>query len=169
MFVVVVVDTILQDRTHLISLLEHTEVTADTYLLTFDVESLYPCIDQVDCVLACAEAVQGFSMQRSMVGDFAQYILEHNIVQVEGKYYRQKSGGAMGTNCMPQAAQLYLAIKWEQPLKAKLGAAFPSVFKCFIDDGFGIFTGSLQALHAFVAVLNDQLPNINITHKFSQF
>jgi len=32
-----------------------------------------------------------------------------------------------------------------------------------------IFTGSLQALHAFVAVLNDQLPNINITHKFSQF
>ena len=162
-------DTILQDRTHLISLLEHTEVTADTYLLTFDVESLYPCIDQVDCVLACAEAVQGSSMQRSMVGDFVQYILQNNIVQVEGKYYRQKSGGAMGTNFLPQAAQLYLAIKWEQPLKAKLGAAFPSVFKRFIDDGFVIFTGSLQALHAFVAVLNDQLPNINITHKFSQF
>lgn len=162
-------DTILQDRTHLISLLENTEVTADTYLLTFDVESLYPCIDQVECVNACAEAVQGSSMARSMVGDFVWFILQNNIVQVEGKYHRQKSGGAMGTNFLPQAAQLYLAIKWEQPLKAKLGAAFPAVFKRFIDDGFVIFTGSLQELQAFVKALNDELPNINITHAYSQF
>jgi hypothetical protein len=162
-------DTILQDRRDLISLLESTEVTADTYLLTFDVESLYPCIDQAECVLACAEAVQGSSMERSMVGDFVWYILQNCIVQVEGKHYRMISGGAMGSNFLPQAAQLYLAIKWEQRLKAKLGAAFPSVFKRFIDDGFVIFKGSLQELHAFVAALQNELPNINITYAFSQF
>jgi hypothetical protein len=43
------------------------------------------------------------------------------------------------------------------------------VFKRFIDDGFVIFKGSLQELHAFVAALQNELPNINITYAFSQF
>ena len=57
-------------------------------------------------------------------------------MQAEGKYFRQISGGAMGTNCLPQAAQLYLAVKFEAALKRKLGAKFPSFYKRYIDDCF---------------------------------
>ena len=46
-------------------------------------------------MLACAEAVQGSSMQRSMVRDFVQYVMQNNIVQVEGKYNWQKFGGVV--------------------------------------------------------------------------
>ena len=162
-------NTILQDRTELIALLEQTEVTADTWLLTFDVESLYPNIDQTDCVNACAEALQGDSREKSMVADFLRFILENNFVQVEGEVSRQCSGGAMGTNCLPQAAQLYLAIKWEGVLKRKFGSRFPEVFKRFIDDGFVLFDGSEDELLAFIDALQNELPNINITYQYSQF
>jgi hypothetical protein len=162
-------DTILQDRTDLVVLLEQTEVTADTFLLTFDVESLYPNIDQAECVLACASAVEGGSREKAMIADFLQFILENNFIQFEGKFSLQTSGGAMGTNCLPQAAQLYLAIMWESVIKRKLGARFPKVFKRFIDDGFVLFEGSKEELLAFVHALQEELPNINITYKYSRF
>jgi hypothetical protein len=40
----------------------------------------------------------------------------------------------MGTNCMPPAAQLYLAREWEGIAKQRLGSDFPSLYKRFIDD-----------------------------------
>ena len=95
--------------------------------------------------------------------------LESNIVQAEGKYFRQISGGAMGTNCLPQAAQLYLAVKFEAALKRKLGAKFPSFYKRYIDDGFVLFEGSEQELLCFINALNSELPNIKITCSYSRF
>ena len=162
-------DTVLRDRTHLVTALEQCTVTADTYLLTFDVESLYPSIDQQQCAQACAEAVGGSGAHRMMVEEFLLYILRNNIVQVGGSHYRQVQGGAMGTNCLPQAAQLYLAIKWEAPLRRKLGAGFPAMYKRFIDDGFVIFQGTHAELLHFIACLGSELPNIHITYTYSQF
>jgi hypothetical protein len=75
----------------------------------------------------------------------------------------------MGTNCMPPAAQLYLAREWEGLAKQRLGSDFPSLFKRYIDDGFVIFEGSEQKLLAFISLLNTLLPNIKITHSYSQF
>jgi hypothetical protein len=162
-------DTILRDRTDLVSLLEQTTVSKDAFLLTFDVESLYPNIDQAEAVKACAIAVDGDSRVKSMIADFVEFILRNNYVQVEGKTSHQDSGGAMGTNCLPQVAQLYLAVLWEGIIKRKMGERFPKVFKRFIDDGFVIFEGSEEELRAFVQILESELPNIKITYKFSQF
>ena len=163
-------DTVLQDRTELISLLEQQEVGVDSWLVTFDVESLYPSIDQEECVQACAEALCTSSgLERAMVEDLLRFVLRNNIVQVEGKYYRQISGGAMGTNCLPQAAQLYLALKWEAVMKEQYGPRFPAIFKRFIDDGVFIWHGSRWGLQYFLQDLNSLLPNINITYTCSQF
>jgi hypothetical protein len=161
-------NTILLDRNDLISIIESTPVTADTWLLTFDVESLYPNINQVDCAEACAIAVDGSQFYKSMVYDIMLYILKHNIVQVGDDYYLQTSGGAMGTNCLPQAAQLYLAVKWEAIIQQKLGADFPTLFKRFLDDGFVLFTGTEQQLQSIIQVLATTLPNIRITYNYSK-
>ena len=37
----------------------------------------------------------------SMVEQCLLFAMQNNIVQAEGKYFRQISGGAMGTNCLP--------------------------------------------------------------------
>lgn len=161
--------TILLDRTDLVSMLEHTPVSKDTWLLTFDVESLYPNIDQVACAEACAEAVDGDSRTKTMVHEFVLYVLQNNIVQSEGRYYSQQSGGAMGNNLLPPAAQVYLAIKWEGVAKQQLGEHFPAVFKRFLDDGFVLLDGDEQHLLEFVAVLQGLLPNIRITYTYSKY
>jgi hypothetical protein len=74
----------------------------------------------------------------------------------------------MGTNCLPQAAQLYLAVKWEGAVRRKLGASFPTLFKRFIDDGFVVFNGAHEQLMHFIACLQSELPNIRITWSCSQ-
>mgnify|MGYP001809584684 FL=1 len=160
--------TILLDRTDLVSLVESAQVTESTWLVTFDVESLYPSIDQAQCAEACAEAVDGSTMRKVMVHDFVLFVLQNNIVQVEGRYYRQTSGGAMGNNLLPPAAQLYMALKWEKRIKEELGEGFPALFKRFLDDGFVLFEGSREALQRFIQVMQNALPNINITHTCSK-
>jgi hypothetical protein len=160
--------TVLRDRTQLVAAVEQCSVTDATWLLTYDVKSLYPSMDQQQCAEACADAVRGSPQARAMVYEFVLFILQNNIVQVEGQYYRQIQGGAMGTNCLPQVAQLYLAVKWEGPIRRRLGDAFPALYQRFIDDGFVVFNGSRAELLEFIACLENELPNISITYSFSQ-
>ena len=162
-------DTVLIDRLQFVRELDGMTVGKNAWLLTFDVESLYPNVEHKGCIHACASAISGSSMEKSMVEECLQFVLENNVVCVRGKYYKQIFGGAMGTNCMPPAAQLYLAIMWEGVIKQQLGAAFPSFYRRFLDDGFVVFEGSKQELLAFLDMLNTALPNIKITHHYSQF
>jgi len=74
----------------------------------------------------------------------------------------------MGTNCLPPAAQLYLAVKWEGRLQKSMQEAFPSVYKRFLDDGFCLFEGSESELMLFINALNAILPNIRITFSYSR-
>lgn len=108
--------TIVTDRTLLIREIEGLRVSRDALLLTFDIESLYPHVEHEGCIDACTEAVHnpsGDVRYRLAVQEFLRLVLENNVVSVQGKKYKQVFGGAMGTNCMPPAAQLYLARKWE--------------------------------------------------------
>jgi len=138
--------TILADRTHLIRDLESMRVHRDAWLVTFDVESLYPHVEHTGCITACAAAVPGTSQHKAMIADMLRFVLENNVVHVKGRFYRQLFGGAMGTNCMPPAAQLYLAIHWEAVVKQTIGSLFPEFYRRFIDDGFCIFEGTTQDL-----------------------
>lgn len=161
--------TVVTDRTCLVRELEGLRVNEDAWLFTFDVESLYPHVEHQGCIDACAEAVPNLQYNQLMVREFLHFVLTNNVVSVQGKQYRQIFGGAMGTNCMPPAAQLYLARKWEALAKQRMGAAFPKVFRRFIDDGFVIFDGSEDQLLAFADMLNNLLPNIKITYNYSRF
>jgi hypothetical protein len=169
--------TIVTDRTHLIRELEGLRVSKDAWLLTFDIESLYPHVEHEGCIDACTEAVHnpmGDVRYRLAVQDFLRFVLQNNVVSVQGKKYKQVFGGAMGTNCMPPAAQLYLARKWETKAKAMWAERFPDkpfpdVFRRFIDDGFVIFEGSEQDMLDFLDVLNTVMDNIKITFHYSRF
>lgn len=162
-------DTVLVDRLQFLRELDGMTVGKNAWLLTFDVESLYPNVEHQGCIHACASALSGTSMEKAMIEECMQFVLENNVVCVRGKYFKQIFGGAMGTNCMPPAAQLYLAIMWEGVIKQRLGAAFPEFYRRFLDDGFVVFEGSKEELLSFLDMLNTALPNIKITHNYSQF
>lgn len=162
-------ETVLRDRDQLLRQLATLRVKPDAWFLTFDVESLYPNVDHAGCIEACGRAVP--SNRAPLVKSLLELVLSTYLVSAQGQTYRQIFGGPMGTNCMPPAAQIYLAEMWEGELQRQMrsaGLPFPSFFRRFIDDGLVIFEGSETELLAFVSRLQNVLPNINITHTHSR-
>jgi hypothetical protein len=163
--------SILLDRNHLLRQLEGLRVHKSALLVTFDVESLYPNVDHGGCVDACKSAVAPSA--QGYVGDLLEFVLTHNVVQSQNRLFHQIRGGAMGTNCMPPAAQLYLAVKWEnafaQHCADTLHIPFPSLYWRYIDDGFFIYEGTEAQLSTFLREFGSFLPNIRITSTSSQF
>ena len=74
-----------------------------------------------------------------------RHFLENNYVFYDGNLYRQTKGIAMGTNCGPQLANLYMA-KFERKLRRNCERAYPDyrspiIHRRYIDDIFAIFIG----------------------------
>lgn len=166
--------TILPDRWQLLRRLQTLRIPAGAWLVTFDVESLYPSVIQNACVAACAAALrrarpgaQHAAWIRGVI-ELLRFVFDCSVVTAQGRHFKQKRGGAMGTNCMPPAAQLYLAVLLESELKTEFGAEFPTHYWRYIDDGFFVWEGSRQRLHAFLDRLNTKVPGIRITFTYSQ-
>lgn len=166
--------TVLRDRDQLCRELSSMRVHRDAWLVTFDVAELYPNCPHSGVVDACLAAMLAAGQPPPLASWHARllrFVLTHNIVTVQDRHYKQICGGAMGTNCMPPAAQLYLAIKWEGLLRSvreRTGQHFPEFYRRYIDDGFTVWHGTEQSLLAFLQDLNTLLPHIRITWQYSQ-
>lgn len=161
--------TVLRDRDQLLRQLDTLRVHPDAWFLTFDVESLYPNVEHAGCVEACSRAVPPHLC--NLVKDLLGFLLSTYLVSARGETYQQIYGGPMGTNCMPPAAQIYLAEMWEGVLQQQLRGTctpFPSFYRRYIDDGLVIFDGSEFELLEFLSRLETLLPNIKITYTYSQ-
>lgn len=162
---------ILPDRDTLLQQLAGLRIPHDAWLVTFDVASLYPSLDHRGCMTACSFALRQAGRTPAEVDTLIgllDVVLTSSVVTVGDRHYWQVRGGAMGTNCMPPVAQLFLAVLVEMPLRAAMGAAFPKHYWRFIDDGVFVFTGTEAQLDAFLARLGSAHPNIRITHARSQ-
>ena len=75
----------------------------------------------------------------------------------DGEYSQQIFGVIMGTNVAPILANIYMA-KLEKLLKEKcktdINLKWPTLFKRFIDDGFGIMEGDKSDFEYWVSEFN---------------
>ena len=75
----------------------------------------------------------------------------------DGEYFQQFFGVIMGTNVAPILANIYMA-KLEMLLKEKcktgIKLKWPTLFKRFIDDGFGIMNGNKSDFEYWVSEFN---------------
>ena len=155
---------VLPDSRALIRELEATSVARDSYLVTFDVVSMYPSIDTELAALACARVVPGPGGLRSCVHALLTLVMANNLFQFHGTVYQQIHGGAMGTPCMPPVANIHMAYWVEDAVRAA-AAHWPALYKRFIDDGFFVWELDRPSLDAFLAALNTALPGIKLTWK----
>ena len=158
-------EQVLPNSTTLVKLLESSVVSADAYLVTFDIENMYPSIDNDAAVEACAHAVP--THIRGVVFDLLSFVMKHGYCQNQGKFYQQIFGTVTGTNVAPPYANIYVAQALEAPAK-QAAAYWPEIYKRFIDDGFFVWERDMDSLHAFLHQLNSLLPNIKITWHISQ-
>ena len=155
---------VLPDSRALVRQLESTPVARGAFLVTFDVESMYPSVDIPLATAACTAVVQ--PTLRPVVDALLRFVMEGNYFEFAGTTYQQIQGGAMGTPCMPPVANIFMAHCVEAPLRAR-AAYWPRIYRRLIDDGFFVWEQDRASLDAFLADLNSALPAIHITWQIS--
>ena len=80
-------------------------------------------------------------------------------------FYRQKLGIAMGNQCTPPLAILFLDHFETKALAAS--ALKPDFLARYIDDYAGIWIHGQQALEEFLTFVNSQHPNLSFTMEHS--
>lgn len=155
---------VLPDSITLVRLLEQTTVSKDAFLVTFDVENMYPSIDNAAAINACTQVVT--DVDRNLVHELLSFVMLNAYCQNNGQYSRQLKGTAMGTNVAPPYANIYVAVLLEAAAKAQ-SAYWPAIYKRFIDDGFFVWEQDHASLLQFLHLLNTMLPNIKLTWSIS--
>jgi hypothetical protein len=155
---------VLPDSRALVMQLEASRVVRESYLVTFDVVSMYPSLDVPSAITACAHTV-GVG-QRQLVQSLLRFVLDGNYFTHSGAVFQQIQGGAMGTPCMPPVANIYMAYWVEQCVRAAT-PYWPSIYRRFIDDGFLVWEQDRPSLLAFLAALNAAMPGIQLTWQVS--
>ena len=155
---------VLPNSTTLVKLLESSVVSAEAYLVTFDIENMYPCIDNDAAIEACTGAVPS---QRGMVHELLSFVMHNGYCQNRGRYFKQVKGTVTGTNVAPPYANIYVAVALEAAVKQQV-PYWPAIYKRFIDDGFFVWEQDLATLHAFLQLMNTLVPNIKLTWHIDQ-
>jgi hypothetical protein len=153
-------EQVLPDSIALVRLLEEKVVSADAFLVTFDVENMYPSIDNDAAIEACTRAVS--THDRGMIEALLTFVMKNGYCQQGDKCFKQVSGTVMGTNVAPPYANIYVASELEAKAK-RLATYWPAIYKRFIDDGFFVWEQDEASLLAFLNMLNTLVPTLKLT------
>ena len=192
-----VAERVLKDTRQLVNIIERLDVAPDAILFTADVESLYTNIPREDCNKAITywmrKAQQRGQMSKdlpwwkdsldidtviSFLHQLTNLVFTRNFFTSgfddngDAIVYRQQDGMAMGTQCAPPEANLYMAFKedvdYDIPARLADGHEL-QLWLRYIDDVVGIWLGTPASLRAFLNDLNGRTRhgNIRLTHEVS--
>lgn len=151
---------VLKDSKDLVAFLQDFDPQCPYVIATGDIVSLYPSIP-IDFALNLIEGFllsHGMDPQRCMlVIEAARVVLKNNFFEFEGTFWLQLIGTAMGTQCGPSFANLFLIC-----IEKELSLEHVLFFKRFLDDLL-IATLFLEAALRFFNEYNDLNDNIVVT------
>lgn len=134
----------LKDSHTLIQSLENLHTPSNSFLFTFDVESLYPSIPPKIGLQALRSLITPhFSPSKTnLIYTLSALVLEYHYLTFDGVVYQQIKGTAMGSNFSVVYACLFLVyLENLQPPPPHL-----FYFTRYIDDAFGVWTGTKSQL-----------------------
>ena len=159
------------------------------YILTADVESLYPSIDTIDGLRLVRQALTTFTPYSTdrinTTIDLLEFVLTHNYITFGNSHFLQISGTAMGTSVAVSYSCIYLSMlefevfqtlynttpfthynnpfsKHNQPIIPPGNPTPPVSYKRYIDDIMAIFTSYDCALK-FITSFNNLRTYIKLT------
>lgn len=128
-----------------------------------DVNSLYTNIP-IEAGIGCVRKIfEKFPDPRRPDDELLQLLRIHlcrNDFIFNGKYYLQIKGTAMGKRFAPSYANIFMA-DWEDGALSKCNLK-PAQYIRYLDDIFGIWTGSEEQFSRFVETLNSHDPSIKL-------
>jgi hypothetical protein len=161
-------ENILTDSLSLIKTLETSQFGLDCQLFTVDFKSLFtniPCDHAIELMKEVAFMHQQECQNIHFILELLEIVLNFNIMEFMGEIFTQTFGIAMGTNIAPILANLYLAMleyKLKEQTKNDPKMIWPSLWRRYIDDGFGVIKGHKKDVEYFVHKFNSMVNSIKI-------
>ncbi|CAJ0931144.1 unnamed protein product [Ranitomeya imitator] len=161
----------IRDTDDFLNKIEGLSVTADMFLVSFDVVSLYTSIDHdrglaaVDVALSGSDVGPGCAR---LVFQLLGFILRRNYFLFGDDYYLQLRGTAMGSNVAPTYANIYMAVLEDQYVYVSQFWPQVRAWWRYIDDVFAVWEGPLSELLEFHHELNNIFPELSFTITYSQ-
>ena len=140
-------DGILTDSLNLIKTLETTPFDSNSQIFTVDFKSLFtniPCDHAVEMMKELVSFYPNELQNAQFILELLEITLKYNSMEFMGEVFVQIFGIAMGTNIAPILTNLYLAVlekKLKEETKNDPKMKWPSLWRRFIDDGFGVIKG----------------------------
>lgn len=138
-------------------------VPAQSFLFSIDVDSLYTNIETERGLLAVQKTFQKSPNKHRPDAEILELLkitLTRNDFQFADKTYLQICGCAMGRKYSPAYADIYMA-EWEESAFQKCNL-LPLLYLRYLDDIFGIWSGTQSDFEIFLAILNQHHPKIKL-------
>ena len=133
-----------------------------------DASSLYTNIPHNEGILAVKHFLSKSNVQHDIptLLRLTELVLQLSSFSYTNLHYKQIRGVAMGTKMGPSYACLFVGLIEERVFDTYSGKP-PCLFKRYIDDCFGIFTGPQSDLLLFIDHLSNFHPALSFTHTIS--
>ena len=139
------------------------------YVFTMDVKSLYTTIPNKDGLLALTHFLYKRPVPQPPTHTLvrlAELVLALNAFSFNGKYYSQTGGVAMGSRLVPNCACLFMG-HFEEQIFDQYTRGTPDLYKRYIDDIAGAFSGSREEIEDFATFVNGFQPSLKFTWSIS--
>ncbi|XP_042859141.1 uncharacterized protein LOC122245261 [Penaeus japonicus] len=152
-----------------------------TIIFSFDIVSLYPSIPQEEASWVVANFYErhypyvkeklktDYNMIAPppyLIKEGIDHVLQGTLLRFNNNFYRQGKGTAIGASVSVAIAEIFVHASIE--MKRKKLVTQPSVFYRYIDDIFGIFTGTEAELLEYHEELNKIHPDLKFTVEYSK-
>ena len=169
----------LRDTPTFIRNTENIRVPEGSFLLSFDIESMYTKIGNNEAIARIKLAIGKtmFSAQKDALVHMIKWVLSNNYVRFQGNTFQQTQGVAMGTPMAPTYASLFMC-QYESQFFAGptingtswsyLGPLIKNLYFRYIDDGLIIWPWGEELAMQFLQDFPANSPSINLTYKIGQ-
>lgn len=155
----------IKDTYHFIEVVKNLIVPTDSMFFSIDVESLYTNIDTPSGIAAVKKILKKYpdiTRPDRAILKLLEINLTKNDFEFNGKFYLQIKGTAMGKKFSPAYANIFMA-NWEEEIFAKT-VNKPLHYLRYLDDIWGIWTGSQESFHEWFNELNTHDPSIKLQY-----
>ena len=152
-----------KDTYHFINVVKKLRISTEFYFFSMDVDSLYTNIPIPAGIAAVQEIFKKFPDQSRPDEELISLLkinLERNDFMFNDQFYLQVKGTAMGKRFAPAYANIFMA-KWEEQALSQCTLK-PAHYLRFLDDIWGIWTGTVREFDQFVKELNSVDPSIQL-------
>ena len=154
-----------KDTYHFIQIVKGLKLQSNCMLFSIDIDSLYTNIDTpagLSAVRKIFEKYPDVKRPDEEILKLLEINLTKNDFEFNGEYYLQIKGTAMGKKFAPAYANIFMA-NWEEEALAKCPKK-PLHYLRYLDDIWGIWTGTKVEFGHFIDILNTHDPSIKLKY-----